>query len=113
MTKSIEMRRWDNGAGVDLEIRSEYGGVGQLVSLTSEEIGRLMDALNDYRLHPTPDSEHVIFAGCHDPELPFGHPGRGYDDSRPTTPDSGEHGPPMANEPEPSHDPNDDGSGED
>ena len=38
MTKSIEMRRWDNGAGVDLEIRSEYGGVGQLVSLTSEEI---------------------------------------------------------------------------
>ena len=36
-----------------------------------------MDALNDYRLHPTPDSEHVIFAGCHDPELPLAIPGAG------------------------------------
>ena len=104
--KNIEMRRWDNGAGVDLYIQSEYGGPGQLVSLTSEEIDRLMKGLNDYRLYPTPCREHVIFAGCcHDPELPFGHPGHGYDDSNQSA-----YGPPMANEPEPSYEPDDGGS---
>ena len=82
MTKALEVRRWNNGNGVDVEIRSEYGAGGQLVSLTADEVDRLMELLADYKEYPRLQESRAIFDGENviDNELPFfGHPEKGLD----------------------------------
>ena len=57
MAKMIEMKRWLNGNGADLEITSEYGAY-QLVSLNADDVGKVIELLAGYRVDPKP-----IFAG--------------------------------------------------